>query len=896
MIVMYLASLKSIQKIYTEFGSFLQTHEILYILFSFLAGVGIKLFLDRMYVTHQKRLNLLGTKEFPSLVTSIVMCLVLLNIFQMGFELPEFEALKGSIESLTLTMLGVCSVIFQQYGFNKLSEKKIIRIFLINVGTLLFLISIFVEPILLKTLLIYFLIVFSLLVFGLPMEKNIEKSQKEKIEIEQLKTLEDFKQWFKDDSIIESIEQLEPDLKIHTQRISDNLLRKHSSGDESNLAQHIALCGPFGCGKSSVIKCIANNLLNDESVAKWIHSDISTWGAENAAHMILNNVVDDINEHIEMCSFRALPQHYLAAMKESGGTFKIITAFLSKHIDIEKEFLRLNGFLKANNYQLLITLQDVDRGEHSSNEVRLNQVASLLDRLKDSVLTNINFIIAIRSDSQEYVEVISKAADYVEVIGKPSIRNLTYVWSKLCKQELFDKKRVLISEGQFDNFDSYIKRHGSKYHLDLYKLPMVLEGLVVSIRQLKRIMRRVDKCWSEERLLGEVDFESLVYCTTLREVNSSLFADFTNQYKWILFGKSLPRATLEDGSQLSLDQQITKLIERHVSNEYVIHNFKGLFQAMLNLNDSIDSELNTNRIQSLQTNEQHLGVRLDYINYLERILLECVSEQEISDQHAYKAFKEQEAYELGQLLCRDPRWQEAFIRFGKSIILRCGAEKSKSLIFSMLEHYKGDSTYFFEGSSVRDLIRFVAIEGHLEEILYAMVVNPFTSKHLVELIEYFEQKVWYSITPNHLYEESLNNMSSEEINTIKKTTDNLFQGIDLNKFLELFKDKLEEDSFHRCLKILVLSELRSQSDNTPEQLFLTLINLLPSDNTKRLSYLFDFFVIEDRADHFIVKNFREDSSLIEKMNIKGLEQDRSINKDKLDKLKQKLESLIKPED
>lgn len=59
---------------------------------------------------------------------------------------------------------------------------------------------------------------------------------------------------------------------------------------------------------------------------------------------------------------------------------------------------------------------------------------------------------------------------------------------------------------------------------------MASNQLVHSIRIMKKIMRRVDSCWTKEKLLGEVDLDTLLLTFTLRESEPDLFNAFINIY------------------------------------------------------------------------------------------------------------------------------------------------------------------------------------------------------------------------------------------------------------------------------------------------------------------------------------------------------------------------------
>ncbi|WP_350645757.1 hypothetical protein, partial [Pseudoalteromonas sp. G24-MNA-CIBAN-0072] len=111
----------------------------------------------------------------------------------------------------------------------------------------------------------------------------------------------------------------------------------------------------------------------------------------SVAHVILSHIIDDISQHLDMCAFRALPKHYTEALKSGGGLFQFASTLLAGPVDIEQSFQKLNDVLEVTNHKLLITLQDVDRPvAGDENEKRLNDIAALLDRLRNKDLSNIN--------------------------------------------------------------------------------------------------------------------------------------------------------------------------------------------------------------------------------------------------------------------------------------------------------------------------------------------------------------------------------------------------------------------------------------------------------------------------------------------------------------------------
>lgn len=863
MIVMYLASLKSIQKIYTEFGSFLQTHEILYFLFSFLAGVGIKLFLDRMYVTHSSRLITLKLK-YPSLILAIIFSIACICFYGFLNRHIVLEPFIVSLSQLSICFLSfsICSIYLK--GFAKVSVGLIAYSL-----TIAFLQSNLSSDLMIPIVLLSLNVTSIVLIWFYAIYCDVPaNSRTATLRFRSKpKTIDEFRDWFKDDSIIENIEQLEPDLKVYTYRLSNKLLnRKKAAEDKSNLPQHIALCGPFGCGKSSVVKCIAKNVLGDESVGKWIHSDISTWGAENAAHMILNNVVDDINEHLEMCSFRALPQHYLAAMKEGGGTFKIITAFLSKHIDIEKEFLRLNDFLEANNYQLLITLQDVDRGEHSSNEVRLNQVASLLDRLKDKSLKNINFLVAIRNDSAQYSDVISKVSDHVENIGSQDVSEKVRIWTEACIKYIFAANFRYIPSFKLETHESFISKNPVKFNKEIYKLPMCVNLFVTSTRQLKRIMRRVDSCWNKSALLGEIEFETLVLLNVMREVNPALFNDFSSQYRNMVFGMSAPKQEVEGENEAKFGAQLVKLIKKHTSTEREFHSYKSLFTIAFGLREMFDESTELRVLDRDVNFRQNLGFFSSTVNYLDRVLLETVPAKQLREQTGIDYFTNANENQIGKKLCEEEKWREAFVRYGKVILKGQEKSKSKAIAFYLFENDDQQLEHFIDHKAFGEFLDTFTGSEYLEETLFTMSKANCAKGLLAKKLRNIKDDIFFRLNAKKVEN------SKESMSSLTNKVNKLTQSTDFEKLLKTHADNLNADAFRSVTYILSVTHPENDFESFEESAVKKMVTFLPSEAKLKTLILFEFYRYENQKEIDALSKHIFDEGLITDLDFEELKQ------------------------
>ncbi|WP_172591710.1 P-loop NTPase fold protein, partial [Shewanella xiamenensis] len=387
-----------------------------------------------------------------------------------------------------------------------------------------------------------------------------------KKEVENFRSIEEFQSWFKDDTPINTIEQLEPDYQVYANRIYDRLINK---GEETeDLAQQIALCGPFGCGKSSIIASIFNKLKQNTSEKtnkrNWLHCDISTWGiqADHVAQVILIHVIDTIAEKLDMCAFRSLPKHYVEAMKGGGSHWQIMAALLNKTTDVETCLAELNSVLLTTNINLLITIQDIDRGTLDDTVRRLNELAALLDRLKCKNLNKINFIIALGNENREQAEIVSKITNRTEYILKKDTSTVILNYIEMALKYAINNNNIIIlsdhtgpDENELhtviikteedlnlifvQNSDDMTSEHppykkikrnkNNVFHQEI----CLLSNIIDSHRLLKKILRRVDEAWKSDKLMGEINIISLIMLSTLREVKPNYFSKFQQEYDFL---------------------------------------------------------------------------------------------------------------------------------------------------------------------------------------------------------------------------------------------------------------------------------------------------------------------------------------------------------------------------
>ncbi|MBH0068807.1 P-loop NTPase fold protein [Pseudoalteromonas sp. NZS100] len=641
-ITVFLSKVGFVQKTYSSWCAILNANPVLHYSSAFLAGIGIKLLLDKFYISHTKR-SIGFNWRYPP-VTIAVLVSLFITAFYMLSTAPKFDeaALYAqsfmSLKYLALTFIGmIITVIYQTKLY---TQKPIFTSVLVAISLIYIVFAVSLADIT-PAFNVFMYLAASYLILAIYLLCNEYKQSKqqgfmsegepsEAKEMPELKTLEHFREWFKDDSTIKSIEELEPDLQVYAMRITERLQK----GGDKELAQHIALCGPYGCGKSSIVESIVNGLAkNSQKESIWIHSDISTWGAASGsvAHVVLSNIIDDISQYIDMCAFRALPKHYTEALKSGGSAFQFVSTLLAGPVDIEESFKKLNGVLEETNHKLLITLQDVDRGTDEESEKRLNDIAALLDRLKNEALSNINFIVAMGNEKDVAAEVISKATDYRDDIHKSSIMDVLLKFTEKSVLDAIEEQRVFIIENsEILNKEKLISiLYGNKKWYGVNSKLIEIENQISSIRQLKKILCRVNQVWQKEKLMGEVNLFNLMMVITLKETNIKSFEKYKKLEKDNI--KSL--VTRGDYDLKPFIHECAKNKTEESLITFYIEMLDITADSVLNpaINHVLDNP-SAKWQQHGSTKNQSVGFNNGYSDYLSRILSEEVPKDQVSDQ------------------------------------------------------------------------------------------------------------------------------------------------------------------------------------------------------------------------------------------------------------------------
>jgi hypothetical protein len=295
----------------------------------------------------------------------------------------------------------------------------------------------------------------------------------------------------------------------------------------------ITVVGPYGCGKSSVLKmieyyCKHPDQLNEgnkekQSVCAYplnnvIMCTVNGWGLEEgtSAEQILQTVIEELCRHTECTSIVGLPREYRKALAGSGGMLGKIADTLLYGWDKPRDVLnKLDALLARIDRRMVIFLEDIDRDRRP--EIFFNEIAALLDGLKE--LENVTFVLAIGEERKED-SVLLRIAEHIEAIPRLDRRSAIKACKTLreyCLSKL-DPTLKVISDEERDRrmgiWRSDPVGSVAEVHEQMQKPIDWITMLLNEPRLLKAALRRTYQIW--EKLFAEVEFDDVLIVNTLR--------------------------------------------------------------------------------------------------------------------------------------------------------------------------------------------------------------------------------------------------------------------------------------------------------------------------------------------------------------------------------------------
>ncbi len=182
--------------------------------------------------------------------------------------------------------------------------------------------------------------------------------------------------WYQDGGPITHLTQDRLNRKPLVQRLYDIVTSKNY-----NDMRGVALIGPFGTGKSSVISMMIGKLY--ENKLNYLVCKIDTWGAYSSEEQIqkyfIEKIISCLSTITSTTSLSGLPSKYINSLKGAQSFWLDTLPLFDNHSSPNNQLDRINDIVCRLDCRILIIIEDIDR--NTNGEEIINKIAPLFDFL-----------------------------------------------------------------------------------------------------------------------------------------------------------------------------------------------------------------------------------------------------------------------------------------------------------------------------------------------------------------------------------------------------------------------------------------------------------------------------------------------------------------------------------
>ncbi|MBE8733928.1 P-loop NTPase fold protein [Aeromonas veronii] len=379
------------------------------------------------------------------------------------------------------------------------------------------------------------------------------------------------------------------------------------TSNEINDTRGIAIIGPYGIGKSSIINMTITELeLKRHNIIK---CRVNSWGTYSSEEQIqkylIEKIITSLGEITSTTRLSGLPSKYIHSLKGAKSFWLDILPIFENHSSTISQLDAINEILNKLNLKLILVIEDLDRNKDS--ESMLNSIAPLIDTLNN--YNNFRFIISMG-----------------EKLNNPAIINRICRYSEFIT---FDRKDIY--HDIYNSIKKMLKRHNHSYYGNIedffgispektyhVKVRDVLFGYISTPRELKYIIRKMELHW-DDSLHGGCDILDLLAITILKQYEPIVISALSKSNAMTINFKNLEESNDKFRESL-INGASAEIIVNYFFNtssskvkpenrlQSCLHNFSRYFSMIVDNKEITDSE---------RTNEQ------DYFRTLKKIYTLC---------------------------------------------------------------------------------------------------------------------------------------------------------------------------------------------------------------------------------------------------------------------------------
>ncbi|HHQ4530956.1 TPA: P-loop NTPase fold protein, partial [Aeromonas hydrophila] len=218
--------------------------------------------------------------------------------------------------------------------------------------------------------------------------KSIRQSLATKLPLDELNEEPNSERWHQYEKPILTLNQD----RLNRGELVNRLFNVITSNENAD-TRGIAIIGPFGIGKSSVI----NMTLSEIQMAfhSYIPCRINSWGTysseEQIQKHIIEQVINSLGKVTSTTSLSGLPSKYIHTLKGAQSLWLDILPIFDNHSSPSSQLAEIDNLLVNLKIKIIIIIEDLDRNKDA--ETMLNSIAPLIDTLNKN--SSFRFILSI---------------------------------------------------------------------------------------------------------------------------------------------------------------------------------------------------------------------------------------------------------------------------------------------------------------------------------------------------------------------------------------------------------------------------------------------------------------------------------------------------------------------
>ncbi|WP_053982054.1 P-loop NTPase fold protein [Marinagarivorans algicola] len=273
----------------------------------------------------------------------------------------------------------------------------------------------------------------------------------------------------------------------------------------------MALLGEYGSGKSSIINAVATHIKQQG----WLVVNVDAWERDPATfdEQVLKLMLNELAAVTDVSGYMTVPDAYHKALQAQRGWWATLSHLLGDTQDAQKTLQSIFNLLAVLNKQMLVVIEDSDRGIDSDKPKRCQSAMALIDRLQKNPSSRIKVIMTgspeIMSGDMRVIEyketLATPASDFAEILNKL----IQGPWNLHAANKIWPNGMPHFNAGDFP-----------------FGTPRDFKHVIRDVDALWRGQGRIDDNQIPGDLCGEIELKQLVLLSLLKEYDHSFFEFF----------------------------------------------------------------------------------------------------------------------------------------------------------------------------------------------------------------------------------------------------------------------------------------------------------------------------------------------------------------------------------